>query len=286
MIARLESFYGTYLGGWKRFPSEHFTVFAGPRNGPLHAVACPPWRYLADPFPWVHQGEPWLLMEEFQYSRNNGRLIAQRLSGGPSQEIRLDGKGHASFPCVFEIDGEIHLLPETGEDGTLDLYVCDRFPDRWTLRHRLAQNVDAADTIPLFHAGCWWLITSLRATRSDGGHRSLAIFHTEDLRGGTLAPHPVNDERRFFESPFSSGRNAGPIHVTKEGQLFRPTQSSVRVYGESLKWARIDVLSQERFEETLIEAAPPDLGALPDRRLHHVAACDSWLACDSRDRTP
>lgn len=286
MIARLERFYGTYLGGWARFPREHYTVFAGPRSGPLVAVTAPVSSYFADPFPWIHEGEPWLLMEEYQYFRNHARLVARRFSGGPLVPISLDGPGHASFPCVFEIDGELHLLPETGEDGTLDLYVCERFPDRWRLRHRLARNIDAADAVPLFHDGRWWLITSLRSSKSEGGHRALAIFHADDLRSGALTPHPMNAERRFTESPYSFGRNAGPIHTAADGRLFRPIQASRRFYGEALSWTRIDDLSESRFVETPIDSAPRDVGALPNRPLHHVATCGPWLACDSRDRAP
>lgn len=286
MIAALEKLYGTYLGGWARFGREHFTVFAGPRSGPLLALEAPPWSYFADPFPWVHAGEAWVLMEEFQYFKNHGRLIARRLSGGPSVEIPLAGPGHASFPCVFEIEGELHILPETGEDGTVDLYVCERFPDRWRLRQRLLRDVDAADSIPLFHDGRWWLITSLRSSKADGGHRSLGIFHCEDLRAATLAAHPVNTERRFVDSPYSYGRNAGPLHITSDRQVFRPIQASRNVYGEALSWTRIDLLSESQFVETPCDTAPPEVGPLPDRPLHHVAGCGDWLACDSRDRKP
>ncbi|MBK5254690.1 MAG: hypothetical protein JJE39_01515 [Vicinamibacteria bacterium] len=286
MIATLEKLYGTYLGGWARFRREHFTVFAGPREGPLAAVDAPPWSYFADPFPWVHAGEPWLLMEEFQYFKNHGRLITRRLSGGPSEEIHLDGRGHASFPCVFEIDGELHLLPETGEDGTLDLYVCERFPDRWRLRHRLLRDVDAADSVPLFHDGRWWVISSLRESKADGGHRSLGIFQCEDLRTDAPAPHPVNRERRYVDSPYSYGRSAGPIHVSRELTMFRPIQISRKVYGEALGWTRIDLLSATQFVETLCEKAPSEVGQLPGHPLHHVAGHGPWLACDTRDRRP
>jgi hypothetical protein len=249
-------------------------------------VSAPAGSYFADPFPWTQDGEPWLFLEQFRYSRNRGRLVARRLSGGPVLPVDLAGHGHASFPCVFQDGGQLLMLPETGEDGSLDLYACERFPDRWRRVRVLASGLDAADSVPLRHAGRWWLITSLRAARADAGHRALAIFHTGDLLSGALEPHPVNAERRFVDSPFSFGRNAGPVFADSGGRLLRPIQASRRYYGEALAWTRIDALSPSEFHETPLAAAPDELSALPATRLHHVATHGAWLACDTRDRTP
>jgi len=286
MIAALRHFHGTFLSGWWRRPTEHFTVFAGPMAGPLVPVRAPFGSYYADPFIRVHQDEPWLFLEEFRFPHNRGRLVARRLSGGPVLPITLAGPGHASFPCVFAAEGQLFLLPETGNTGTLDLYVCERFPDRWRLVRRLADNLDAADTVPLRHDGRWWFITSVRRSRSDGGHRSLAIFHTEDLLGGALTAHPVNTERRHAASPYSSGRNAGAIIPLPDGQLLRPVHASQRYYGENMGWNRIDELSPAIFRETSLDTAPACLAALPRLPLHHVSAHEGWLACDTRDRVP
>lgn len=275
-----------FVSGWRRFAREHYLVLAGPRRGPLERIAAPLGGYFADPFPCVHEGEPWLLMEHFLYSHNRGRLVARRLHGGPLIPIALEGSGHASFPCVFEDRGELFLLPETGASGTLDLYVCERFPERWRRVRYLARDLDAADTIPIRQDGRWWLVTSIRDARADGGRRRLAIFHTDDLRSGTLIAHPVNEEKRFHESPFSYGRNAGPIHCSSAGVLHRPIQASHRHYGEAVLWSRIDSLSASRFEETIPCPPTEGVGDLPDRPLHHIAVWGDWLACDSRDRVP
>ncbi|MEO8361008.1 MAG: hypothetical protein ABI672_13340 [Vicinamibacteria bacterium] len=286
LIVGIEDFYERYIGGWTQLGNEHFSVFAGPRSGPLVKITAPPWSYFADPFPCLHQGEPWLFVEEFRYSQSQGRLVARRLEGGPLLPLTLSSPGHASFPLLFRIDGELHLLPETGGAGTLDLYACDRFPDRWRLRRRLMSGVDLADTVPLWHDGRWWLISSFRALPSDRGHRRLAIFHTSDLASGTLEPHPMNLEGRFFDSPFSFGRNAGPILQSPQGTLYRPFQASQRYYGESMSWSRIDELSPEAFSETVLTQAPDEVGVLPRRPMHHVATDGDWLACDTRDRFP
>ena len=286
MIAALRHFHATFLSGWWRRPTEHFTVFAGPLAGPLTPVRSPLGSYYADPFIWVHEGEPWLFLEEFLFSRNQGRLVARRLAGGPVFPITLAAAGHASFPCLFAADGQLFLLPETGGTGTLDLYVCERFPDRWRLARRLADNIDAADTAPLHHDGRWWFITSIRRSRADGGHRSLAIFHTDDLLHGELTAHPVNAERRHAASPHSSGRNAGAIITLPDGQLIRPVHASDRYYGENLGWTRIDELTPDTFRETPLASAPAFFAALPRLPLHHVSTHAGWLACDTRDGVP
>ncbi|MET0261636.1 MAG: hypothetical protein ABW223_01970 [Rariglobus sp.] len=287
MIAKaLRRFHATFLSGWWRWPKEHYHVFAGPQDGPFQHVRSPFGSYFADPFVWTHQGEPWLFVEQFLHNQNRGRLVARRLSGGPLLPIDLVDFGHASFPCVFEADGQLFLIPETCNTGTIDLYTCERFPDRWRHVRRLAANIDAADTAPLHHAGRWWFITSVRGSSTDGGHRALAIYHTSDLLHGDWIAHPVNAERRHVESPYSSGRNAGAIITLADGQLIRPIHSSARYYGENLRWTRIDELTPDMFNETLLDNAPAEFAALPRIPMHHVSTHDGWIACDTRSRIP
>jgi len=286
VISSLRHFHGTFLSGWWRWPTEHFTVFAGKSHGPLKSVRAPFGTYFADPFIWENQGECWLLMEQFLYSKNCGRLVARRLAGGPVIPITLAGPGHASFPCIFSEGDQLYLLPETGNTGTLDLYVCERFPDRWRLVRRMADNLDAADTVPIHRAGRWWFLTSIRRSREDGGHRLFAIFHTDRLIGGDWVAHPINQENRHFDSPFSAGRNAGKIVTLPDGRLLRPFHNSTRYYGENLGWARIDTLSSSQYLETLVTEIPSEFSALPKLPMHHVSTHLGWLACDTRTRKP
>ena len=85
------------------------------------------------------------------------------------------------------MNGKVYMIPETGERRSIDLYVCEQWPDLWRLERRLLFGLDAVDTMTLWSDGLWWLFTSVRT----GTHnRHLEIFFTDDLLKGTLHAHP------------------------------------------------------------------------------------------------
>jgi hypothetical protein len=289
MIATAKKFHATFLSGWWRWPREHFCVYAGHAPDRLKPIRAPFGTYYADPFPWTHAGRTWLFLEAFSYARNRGQIVALPLDpnlrpAGAALPLNLPDNVHASYPCIFSVGGEILLIPETGGLGTVDLYTCERFPDRWRLRRRLLDRIDAVDATPLFHAGRWWLFTAVRHHPADGGRRSLAIHSTADLFHGRWEPHPCNASRRHGESPFSFGRPAGPFVPALDGGWLRPMQASRQYYGESSQLMQLETLTPTAFSEKPC-AEPHPLRALCRRMSpHHVATNGGVIACDIRDR--
>lgn len=289
MIAAARHFHATFLSGWWRWPREHFRTFVGRTPEALHAIRAPFGSYYADPFPWTHDGRPWLFVEEFLYSANRGRLVAVPLDealqpAGRAVPLDLPTRAHASYPLLFSVAGETLLLPETGADRTVDLYSCERFPDRWRRRRRLLSDLDAVDTTPLHHADRWWLFTSVRARPADGGRRSLALFSSDDLFAGDWEPHPMNAARLHADSPYSFGRPAGPFVAAADGAWLRPMQASRRYYGETSQWMRVEELSRTAFRERPLVHPHPLAALSAHRSPHHVATHGGLVACDVRDR--
>lgn len=289
MSPLVRKFHATFLSGWWRWPREHFQVLVGREPGALRPIRAPFGRYYADPFPWVLAGRAWLFVEEFNYSKNRGRLAAVPLddelrAAGPARPLNLPGDIHLSYPLVFSVAGELLLLPETGARGTVDLYTCERFPDRWRHRCRLLSGLDAVDTTPLQHAGRWWLFTAVRARADAGGHRSLAIYSAENLFHDNWEPHPMNAERRYAGSPLSFGRSAGPFVPTAQGGWLRPMQANRRYYGESCQWMQITTLNAGAFEEQPWTGPHPLTGLSRRISPHHVATAGGVIACDVRNR--
>jgi hypothetical protein len=282
---RVARVYTTRLRGLHRMPGEHFTVFLR-RAGEARAVAvpAPATSYYADPMLWRQDGRLWLFVEELQYGCSRGRLCALPLDDdlrarGPVP--LLQGYLHVSYPFLTRIGDALCLLPETSSDRGVDLYVCERFPDRWRLRRRILQNVDAADSTLLHYAGLWWLFTFVRA---DPGkeNRFLAIYFTDDPLGGEWRAHPLNTERRYAEHRFNSLRSAGPF-IVEDGRLFRPVQINPDYYGQSLGLMQVDCLTPLEFFESRFGgkhwATDPKLADA-----HHVSRAGDVLAFDRRDR--
>jgi hypothetical protein len=279
------------IGGLDRWWREHFTVHVCNLNtGISHTVPSPSYGYYADPFLWKHGDAVWLFAEEYQYAKAKGRLVAIELSD--SLEVlsvrpvtcgqffgRIDC--HSSFPFLFEIDGVPHMIPETCERKSVDLYVCETWPDRWRLKRRLLFGVDAADTMVVWSEGYWWLFTSVRAGNRN---RHLEIYYTENLEKGTFRPHPQNNMSQYEGLSHGTGRNAGYLARSSEGEIIRLMQKSENFYGEGVSLMKVTELDTERFKETPISSVPELPLIKTGFSTHHVSRIGDLIAYDVRDR--
>ena len=281
----------TRLDGRKRRRQDHFivklwqlperreTVIPGPADG-----------YYADPFITRRDGKLWLFMEEFVYPRDRGFLTVLGLdddlkvtSAEPvdflPEHAALDS--HASFPCIFEFEGESYMIPETHERRAIDLYICDRWPARWRLRRRLRFGVDAADSMLVHEGGLWYLITSVQGSAAN---RHLEIHYTDDLLAGRFMPHPINNQNVYGGNANGTGRNAGFIGKQPDGTLVRLMQDSPNYYGEGVRPMRITALSPTEFREEPMESIDFLPGIIPGFPTHHATRVGDILAFDTRDR--
>ncbi len=281
----------TRLGGLRRHVIEQFIVSVTDHaTRQRRDLPTPSYGYLADPFIWSTDAGLWVFAEEFSCAEERGKLVV--LSLGADLTVRqrteitiTDPWGeiecHASFPFVFEIMGCPYLIPETSHRRTVDLYACDRWPDRWRLSRRLLLGVDAADTVAVRHQDRWWLLTSV----SDGtGGRQLEIHSCDDITTDPLEPHPVNSRRLGGDAPYGSGRNAGLIWHDAGGALHRVVQQSTEHYGQGGELRRIVQLTRTAFlEEQAMQRDDPDLVAAI-RQSHHYSRSGGFSAQDRRTR--
>lgn len=288
---RWNNFTDTRLDGARRWWKEHFTVYVmDVGRGITRAIPSPPYGYYADPFIWHHNGSNWLFVEEFQYARDQGRLVVMELavSLDPVTPRPLastlfcgDFDCHASFPHLFEMNGTVYMIPETSERRSVDLYACEHWPDRWRFERRLLFGIDAVDTMTLWSDGVWWLVTSVRSGRQN---RHLEIFFTDDLLTGTLQAHPVNKARLYEDLRNGTGRNAGYLSKFSDGTIMRLMQKSGRYYGEGVAPMKVMDLTTEHFAEQPAESIPELPIVTPGFSTHHVSRAGNLIAYDVRDK--
>ena len=280
----------TRIDGLQRWYREHFTVHVlNTATGVSREIASPPYGYYADPFVWTHKGVSALFMEEFEYAEDKGRLVVMPLSKdlepGPatplsSPPFRGRITSHASYPFIFELGGVPHMIPETHEQRSIDLYVCETWPRRWTLRRRLMYGIEAVDSMVLRHRGLWWLFTSVRGA---DGRFHLEIHSTLDLLTGSFTPHPQNAGNRYADAPNGTGRNAGYLRESF-GSLYRIMQHNPRHYGQGARAMEITELDPKRFREVQTEGIPGLPLLVRELNTHHLSRCGDLIAYDVRDR--
>ena len=287
---RLRILDDTRIDGWRRQRQDHFTVWLRDLAHGGQAALPLDGGYYADPFIVQRDGRTWVFVEEFVYARDRGHLTVLEVddnlmvvSTAPLELmpdlVALDC--HASFPFIFEMEGEHYMIPETHERRAIDLFVCELWPTRWRLVRRLVFGIDAADSMIIHRGGRCYLLTSVQGSCPN---RHLEIYHASDLLSGSFQPHPVNNSFVYGNKAHGTGRNAGYISAQADGSLIRLMQDSPNHYGEGIRPMCITALDEEEFCEEPLESIDFLPGIAAGFATHHATRSGSILAFDTRDR--
>lgn len=220
----------------------------------------------ADPFALRVGGRDWLLFEE-QRDGDRGRLRAALWTenGWQVQDGEmLSRPHHLSWPCAFEMDGKIFLLPESGEAGEVALWECEEFPFRWRKARVLLSGRPWHDACLFEHDGLWWLFASPGGDSPLDHSSELDIHFSPDPLRSPFEAHALNP----VSVSVAGARPAGSI-FRRDGQLFRPAQDCRGGYGRSLLIQRIDRLTPEEYSAATVGRLVPPRGA---RGLHTLNA--------------
>ena len=216
------------------------------------AVPDDPSRCFADPFLLEREGRVWLFCEEIACATEWGTLAVTEVRPDGSCDMPrtfLEAPYHLSYPNVFERDGQVWMIPETGSAGRIELWRCERFPDRFVHHAVLVPDVVAADATLFEHGGKLWL----SACVGEGGSTwdTLCLWSADRLEG-PWHPHPANPVlvdatcARPAGAPWRDG-----------GTLWRPTQDCSSGYGAGVVLCRVDRLDMEAFVQTPVTRLGP-----------------------------
>ena len=249
---------------------------------PLPALGAGPYKMLpgregwwfADPLLCHRGGKRWLFAEAMDLSTGKGRLEVCELHDDGSIDgwrVALEEDFHLSFPMVFDWNGEVWMIPETGHDHSLRLYRCRVFPTKWELVQRFATDEELCDAI-LVNRRAEALTILCSETKPDNQlyvrYRRYTLCHAVQETAALplaeadtlpaaapagpfelLPDETYNLQHRDFD--FVS-RNAGPLFVLGE-QVIHPTQVSTSVdYGVYLQF-----LARRGSSEVPLCAATP-----------------------------
>jgi hypothetical protein len=239
-------------------------------------ITPPPRHFYADPFLFTWKGKDYVFFEDFEYQNRKGAISCIAVNGAGSWTAAvkvLEREYHLSYPCVFEWENEIYMIPETSKRHTIELYKAVEFPLHWKFEKVLLEGVIASDNT-LFKAldGKFWLLSSIGAVCDSLG--PLYAFISESPVGG-WASHRLNPI--VLDSLRS--RPAGQL-FWHEGNLFRPSQDCSVVYGGTIILNRIDAMSEEAYTETPIAVLDPKW--LPgSSRTHTINRSDQFEVRDA-----
>jgi hypothetical protein len=232
----------------------------------------------ADPFALEKDGRYTVFFEERVRAAGKGRIAVLQIDAGgraSAPETVLERDYHLSYPFVFEHDGALYMVPETAQNGTVELYRCTDFPRHWKLERVLLQGVRLAD--PTLHRGPdrWWLFAGAAPGESQVFDDELHLFH---------APSPFGDWQAHRRNPVRSdarcARPAGRL-FWRDGALHRPAQICVPRYGAGLAVHRVLRLTPHEYAERQVERLLPAhdgvLGIHTVNRAGHLTMVDGFM---------
>lgn len=230
----------------------------------------------ADPFIWSTPDAHFVFVEELPFTTGKGHISVLELSReGRLRDIRkvLERPYHLSYPFLFQWNGSLYMIPESGANRTVEVYRCSEFPHSWVFDRLLLQDIVTADATLVEHAGRWWMFVN-QLPPSGSIHESLHLYSAPTPLG-PFAPHAGNP----VKSSLYGSRPAGAM-FTHAGHLFRPAQDCSHAYGEAVVIQKVVALTDTRFEEVEAARIVPN-GDTPVRRIHTVNSGDGVRVIDA-----
>jgi hypothetical protein len=207
----------------------------------------------------IRHGEGYVVfIEELDYS-TNGRGVIKGYSldndGNILDEFYPEGfpDVHLSYPTISKIDDVYYIIPESGENGNIELYEAVEFPRKWRRTAILKDGAHYVDPTLLQKDGKFWLFYTRHGEGYDADLH-LHIAYSDKLQGPYTehVGNPVKISAR-------SARPAGGFFTDDKGRLIRPAPNSTRTYGGSIVLNEVKVLTENKYEEVEIqEVMSPD----------------------------
>lgn len=212
----------------------------------------------ADPFLFVHNDVLYLFYEEMPIGNGLGviKMISTKDLRQWTKPVQIthEPQCHFSYPWVFEENGEVYMMPETGCDHNIRLYkatdntlthfepykvILKRDENEWD-----GIKYDYADSCLYKKDGLYYLFSSIFLKE---GCYLLELYISDKLEGD-YKPHPA--------SPIcignKYGRCAGSL-IEIDGKLYRPTQDCEKVYGGQVNLMEIDELTPTSYKEHVVK---------------------------------
>ena len=208
---------------------------------------------LADPFGVNIGDHTHLLCEYMPLAAPRGTIAWFVLEANRIVEWRLDILGeaaHASYPYLFQANGEYWCVPETKQLRQVALYrAVDISGGLWEKEAVLLKDYSGGDPTLQFHKGRWWMWS--QDGEAADGRANVCLHHAKSLTG-PWCPHSLNPVKLDVRS----ARPAGSPFLVGDS-LFRPAQDCSRTYGARISLQQVVRMNPSEYEEVEVDSVEP-----------------------------
>ena len=134
---------------FRRYSNNDTVVDADKKSYAFDELKATKRYWYADPFLFEKNSRTYLFVEMFDNVTEKGLIGYSEFIGGKftQPQVVLEEKFHLSYPYVFEENGIVYMMPETRDNGCIQLYRAVKFPTEWVKDRVIVKIKDAVDTV-------------------------------------------------------------------------------------------------------------------------------------------
>lgn len=205
--------------------------------------------WFADPILFGYHGDTFLFVEAFNMLKKKGEIGLFEIINGEAVHYRtiIELACHMSYPFVFENNGDVYMIPESGNGNKLLLYKAEPFPYKWNEICCLIEGQYRDSTIYRYQDSIY-LFTYKRTDHCRHFmHRYQCYLYKLDIEKQSL---------QLIEEYTDVNKELRPAgYVEKSGDtIIHATQKCDRIYGEAIIfWSkRMNTCSWKNAEKVKI----------------------------------
>ena len=220
----------------KKFTSGNWLIFYR-NNSKWKILKGKKGYWYADPTLFEHEGKIYLFTEAFEIGCQIGRLAVSEYKEGTftEPEVIIKKPYHMSYPCTFEEDGKVYMIPETSQNHTMEIYIAENENlTKWTKCKDLLSGIKCVDTTVFSFNESLYLFTYLQ-----GKNEFITKVYILDIQN--LSVREIYSKK----STDNNLRPAGRPFQSEDGEWMRPVQNNIRLYGESMRFITFNPTEKE-----------------------------------------
>ena len=231
-------------------------------------IVCKKHHWSADPFLFAYGEDIYAFFEYTNVKKNKSAIGYCNLTKTPNHiNIAYEFDGHTSYPCIFEHNGTIFMIPETCYCDEICLLECIEFPSKWKKRAVLLNGIHAVDTT---------VFISNNTVNCFVYSFDKSTFSNRKLFIGTInfETNTIDNLKCVVHYRDNNGRPGGSCFVNNN-QLFRVVQPSYKFYGEKIVFYCCNYSSKEYEEHIAYEMSPSDITVFGFKKIDGVHTFNS-----------
>lgn len=231
-----------------------------------------PGYWYADPMLFKMDGQIYLFTEAFKMRSQIGQIAVSKYENGSftKPHVIIKNQYHMSYPCTFQYRNKVYMIPETSQNGTLEIYSpVGSILDPWKKIAILKSGIKLVDSTVCIANEEVYLIGYIENSK-----QYVTKIYSVDMINFRL------NELGSYEHKENIYRPGGNI-IIKGGKYLRPLQFNRNMYGEKLQIAEFNPLENIWLGIIKEEMTVKDFSAFDKyTRIHTIAELDEVTVID------